>query len=198
MLKIEDNHPLPPKKTIEKKNLLVVSKPTCMERATSQKGDGCKFFHSFRGGGFCFSCFILWVGLFIFPTLFFNDKWGWHHFSKTMKQSWWEALKNLQRLGNFCPEKCAAQANWWKTTALCQTPVVRARFIFGPSTEAKKPHPLTSFSFKILHSSVCLVEKASIRDFLYLFEEKRGKAETQSPLLEKQQPPTTQETKAGV
>lgn len=54
-----------------------------------------------------------------------------------MKQSWWEALKNLQRLGNFCPEECAAQANWWKTTALCLTPVVGNSLYFGPSTEVE-------------------------------------------------------------
>lgn len=92
---------------------------------------------------------------------------------------------------------CSGQRR--KTKAFSQMPAVRTCFISGPSTEAKKPHPLTPFSFKILHSPVCLVEKPSIRDFLYLFKERRGKTETQPPLLEKQHPPTAlQETKTGV
>lgn len=41
---------------------------------------------------------------------------------------------------------------------LSQTPAVRIRFIFGPRTESRKPHPLTSFSLKILHSSIYPVE----------------------------------------
>ena len=52
----------PPQKKIKrKKNLPVVSKPICMERATPQKGDGRKFFHSFRGV------------VFVFPVLFFGS-----------------------------------------------------------------------------------------------------------------------------
>lgn len=51
----------PPKKRSKEKKNLVVSKPTCMEGANPQKGDGCKFFHSFRGV------------VFVFPVLFFGS-----------------------------------------------------------------------------------------------------------------------------
>lgn len=71
-----------------------------------------------------------------------------------------------------------------------QAPAVRTCFIFGPSTESRKPHLLTSFSFKITHSSMSLVEKASIREFLSLFQERIGKTETQTPFLGKQHPPS--------
>lgn len=71
-VKNEDNHPLP-QKTPKEKNPLVVFLNQLAWKSYSTKGDGCKFFIHL-GGWFLFSCFILWVGLFIFPTLFFNDK----------------------------------------------------------------------------------------------------------------------------
>lgn len=119
--------------------------------------------------------------------------------SADLKRRKKKALKNLQRRGELLLWDVCCSGQRRKTKAFSQMPAVRTCFISGPSTEAKKPHPLTPFSFKILHSPVCLVEKPSIRDFLYLFKERRGKTETQPPLLEKQHPPTAlQETKTGV
>lgn len=63
-------------------------------------------------------------------------------------------------------------------TGLSQTPVVRTRFISGPNTDSRKPHPWTSFSFKILHSSIHLVEKGSIRDFLSALRKRRKNRNT--------------------
>lgn len=69
-------------------------------------------------------------------------------------------------------------------------PAVRTRFIFGPSTDSRKPHLLASFSFQIIHSSISLVEKVSIRDSLHSFWERTGKTETQMSFLGKQHPPS--------
>lgn len=82
-------------------------------------------------------------------------------------------LQASKGLGNW-PGEVYTQAKCGKLTAsagaqLSQIPAVRTCFIFGPTIESRKPHLPTSFSFEILHSSVCLVEKVSIRDFLYLF-----------------------------
>lgn len=118
-------------------------------------------------------------------------------FLKTMKATGEEnkplqASKGLQ----IRPEKCAAKhsvANnclWALGPGPSQAPAVRTCFIFGPSTESRKPHLLTSFSFKITHSSMRLVEKASIRDFLSLFQERIEKTETQTTFLGKQHPPS--------
>lgn len=103
------------------------------------------------------------------------------------------AFASLQRPGDLPREVCCSSTAW-QTTApgpgLSQAPAVRTCFIFGPSTESRKPHLLTSFSFKITHSSRSLVEKASMRDFLSLFQERIGKTETQTPFLGKQHPPS--------
>lgn len=53
-----------------------------------------------------------------------------------------------------CSSKTVENGSGRRHAGLSQAPVVRPCFIFGPSTEFRKPHPLTSFPFKILHSSL--------------------------------------------
>lgn len=146
------------KKSKKKKKNLIVSKPNWQLPLQNlmdvnffiHLGEWFLFFLFYSLGRFIYFSHIILLWLVRVTRLFL----------KTMKAvGRGGALKSLQRPGEFCLEKCASQANGWKTTALSQTPVVRTRFISGPSTEARKPHSLTSFSFKILHSSNVLLRK---------------------------------------